>query len=74
MLQPPANKICFEVFLNHRQGLNDSQKQRYVCGRACVRADGEPLSPQDLCESVHVVHIYVSGKEADDRRVKRKRR
>lgn len=31
MLQPPANKILFEVFLNCCQSLNDSQGQRYVC-------------------------------------------
>lgn len=31
VLQPPANKTLFEVFLNCCQGLNVSQKQKYVC-------------------------------------------
>lgn len=41
MLQPPANKILFEVFLNRCQALNDSQEQKYertVCAR--VKEEG----------------------------------
>ena len=50
VLQPPANNIRFEVFLNCCQDLNDSQEHKYVC---TVRAEGELLSQQvDLCVCV----------------------
>ncbi len=75
MLQPPANKILFEVSLNCCQGLNDSQEQKYVCTVCGFKSTEscKSTSTFNVCVFVSMVDIYVRGTEGDGWRKKRKR-
>lgn len=76
MLQPPANKSLFEVFLNCCQYLNDSQEQKYVCTARVFELREELLS-QQICRLrvlVQILYIYVRREEGDKAREKRRRR
>ena len=57
MLQPPANKILFEVFLNCCQGLNDSQEQKYVCTECVLKLRENFESLRSLF--LHVCALYI---------------
>lgn len=67
MLQPPANKILFEVFLNWCQGLNDSQEHKYVYFSRGRTFESTCTCVYSLFMSVHTLYINVSGVERDTR-------